>query len=88
MATATDERTAVLETRGNSFAEGLEGEEGTDISYAYISDLDLNQYSMGSLGGEAANRGGENKETEAYQVQTARLYRIAETFIRQMRETL
>lgn len=88
VATDNEETKALLETRGNSFAEGLEGEEGTDIRYAYISDLDLNQYSMGSLGGEAANRGGENKETEAYQVQTARLYRIAETFIRQMRETL
>lgn len=88
VATDNEETRALLETHEGTFAEDLETEEGVDIRYAYISDLNLNQFSTGSFGMEAENQTGESRESETYRVQTARLYHIAETFICQMREIL
>lgn len=88
VATDNEETRTLLETHGSALAEGLEHEAGTDIHYAYISDLDLGQFRSGNFGIEAERRVNQDKESENYQVQTARLYRIAETFIRQMREVL
>lgn len=88
VATDSKETRELLETHKGALAGGLESEEDIDIRCAYISDLDLNQFSAGGYGAEAEKQVGESNEGETYQVQTARLYRIAETFIRQMREVL
>lgn len=88
VATDNEETRELIEANASALTEGLESEEGTDIRYAYILDLDLNHFSMGSFGVEAENPTREGGESETYQVQTARLYRIAETFIRQIREVL
>ena len=59
------------------------------MSYAGIRDLDLDQFSSGVFGINAKTQTEEtDAETEDYQVQTTRLYHIAETFIRQLREVL
>ena len=64
------------------------GEEA-EMSYAGIRDLDLDQFSSGVFGINAKTQTEEtDAETEDYQVQTTRLYHIAETFIRQLREVL
>ncbi len=88
VATDNEETRELLETHKSALMDGMESEAAADIHYAYISDLNLNQFSMGSFGVEAENQAGASNEGETYQVQTARLYRIAETFIRQMREIL
>ena len=64
------------------------GEE-TEMNYAGIRDLDLDQFSSGVFGVNAKTQSEEtDAATETYQIQTTRLYRIAETFIRQLREVL
>lgn len=59
-----------------------------DIHYAHISDLDLNHFSMGMFGEKAESVAGENSSQKDYQVQTTRLYHIAESFIRQIQTAL
>ncbi len=84
----TEETKALLEANAGALTESLAREESTDLRYAHIPDLDLNHFSMGSFGVEAENQTEEAQGSETYQVQTARLYRIAETFIRQIQERL
>lgn len=83
VATDNEETRELIEANTGALTEGG---ESTDIRYAYISELDLNHFSMGSFGIEAENQ--TKEDNESYQVQTARLYHIAETFIRQIREVL
>lgn len=87
---ATDnlETKALLEKQGEWLAEGLGEEENAELHYAHISDLDLNQFSMGMFGVDAKTEETAEPESETYQVQTARLYHIAESFIQQIREVL
>lgn len=77
----------LLAASGDVLAAGLEAEESTDIRYVHIADLELARLSQGesSTGDKTELKDGTS---ERYQVQTARLYRIAETFIRQIREVL
>lgn len=77
-----------LEENKGSLLEGFQEEENLDIRYAYIFDLDLNQFSMGNVGANTENLERQEEDNQAYQMQTARLYSIAETFIRQIREIL
>ena len=68
-------------------AEVLQGHEETvDVKVAHIPDLDLNHFSKTSAAKDGSESVEERKEapedSDAYQVQTARLYRIAEAFIR------
>lgn len=86
VATDNDETRAMLESHADMLADGFAGEENIDIRYAYISDLDIGLPVAG--GAQAAKRADVNKDAESYQVQTTRLYHIAETFIRQIRELL
>lgn len=60
----------------------------TDIHCAYVNDLDLNHFSNAVLGNEASSATEENSSRENYKIQTARLYHIAESFIRTIKETL
>lgn len=68
-----------------------ENETGdVDVKVAHIPNLDLNHFSnTGALkeGGELSEARKEAPEdSDAYQVQTTRLYRIAESFIHMMKE--
>lgn len=87
IATDNEATRALLEANEETLKSGFSGEENIDIHYAYISDLDIGSYSAGGTMAESGPRA-EGTETETYQVQTTRLYSIAETFIRQIREVL
>ncbi len=87
IATDNEATRALLEANEEAFKSGFSGEENIDIHYAYISDLDIGSYSVGGTTTESGQRA-EGTEAETYQVQTTRLYHIAETFIRQIREVL
>lgn len=66
-------------------------EETVDVKVAHIPDLDLNHFSNVAVARENGEVPDTTKEapedSDAYQVQTTRLYRIAETFIRIVKET-
>lgn len=64
------------------------GDTVIDIHYAYINDLDINHFSMGAFGVEAENAGEAQPQSENYQVQTSRLYHMAESFICLLRQQL
>lgn len=87
IATELQDTKALLEEQNDALKESL-GEEAVELRYAHISDLDLNQFSMGMFGVDATVQSDAPHESEAYQVQTTRLYQIAESFIKQMREVL
>lgn len=65
------------------------GTELVDVRTAYISDLDLNHFSNSAAAKENqdVSEGMEKapEESDAHQVKTARLYKIAESFIRTVR---
>lgn len=88
VATDDPQTAELLKERGVLLAGYFEEEGQMDIHYAHISDLDLNQFSMGMYGADAPEWKAADQDTEAYQVQTARLYHIAESFIQQIREVL
>ena len=79
-----------LEGMAERLKEQLFGgdEKTADIHYAQISDLDLNHFSMGAYGAGADSTETADAAGESYQVQTARLYRIAENFIQLVQQTL
>lgn len=86
IATDNEETKALLEGQTGELTEQI-GEENTDMHCAYLADLDFAHFGTGLFGANAQSEetaGG----TEEYQVQTVRLYRIAEKFIRQMRDVL
>jgi len=64
--------------------------EVVDIKVAHIPELDLNHFSKTAIARENGEpleaRKEAPEESDAYQVQTTRLYRIAETFIRALKE--
>lgn len=64
------------------------GDETVSMNYVYSQDFDINRFSSGMYGIHAEDSKAEPKETESYQVQTARLYHIAESFIRTIRDVL
>lgn len=79
----------------NRLQVSAEGE--VDVKTIQLSDLDLNQFSHATVARENVDflteiRSGKHSDSaseennELYEVQTSRLYRIAETFIRTVRE--
>lgn len=88
IATDNQETKALLDAQGEWLSESLGEEENAELHYACISDLDLNQFSMGTFGVDAENSETTDPESGTYQVQTSRLYHIAESFIQQIREVL
>ncbi|MBP3487151.1 MAG: hypothetical protein J6K53_02020 [Roseburia sp.] len=87
VATDSEETRELLAERQTSLRDEIGEEEAVELRYAHISDLDLNHFSMGTFGVDAAEEpAAREKGTEEYQVQTARLYHIAESFIRQLRD--
>lgn len=89
---ATDNRETqeLLEHGLTSLAEQLAGENDTvlDLHSAYLDDLDLNHFSNGMYGVNADSSDIQEPESEGYKVQTSRLYHIAESFIKNIKETL
>lgn len=90
IATDSPETKADIEEQKNRFMEifqreNNEGMERVDISTAFIPDLDLNHFSN-STSNDNSEKAPE-EETDAYQIQTTRLYRLAESFIRVVKET-
>ncbi len=87
---ATDNRETqeVLEQSMEALVRRFGGEEHADMRVAYLADLDMMHFSMGLFGVNAQSEAEETGENQEYQVQTTRLYHIAEQFIRQIRETL
>lgn len=63
-------------------------EEEVNIHYAQMPQLDLNHFSSGLLGMQADDLQVEQIPEDDYKVQTGRLYGIAESFIRLVRENL
>jgi hypothetical protein len=80
------ETKAALESVGEQLAESISDGE-TELRFAEMKDLDLDHFGTGAFGVHAKNAA-EAAEDEQYQVQTARLYQIAENFIRLLREQL
>lgn len=64
------------------------GDEAVSMNYVYSQEFDMNRFSSGMYGIHAEDSKAESKESESYQVQTARLYHIAESFIRTIRDVL
>ena len=87
IATEQQETKTLLEAQGEALTESL-GEEAVELRYAHISDLDLNQFSMGMFGVDADLQTDAPQESEAYNVQTTRLYQIAESFVKHIRGVL
>lgn len=89
---ATDNRETreLLEHGLTSLAEQLAGDNDTvlDLHSAYLDDLDLNHFSNGMYGVNAESSDVQEPESEGYKVQTSRLYHIAESFIKNIKETL
>lgn len=87
LAAENEETKKLLEEHGEQLLEGFD--EDLDMGYAQIRDLDLNRFSSGAFGVNAQEAAAETDTQDGdYQVQTTRLYRIAECFIRQLREVL
>lgn len=81
-----EQKARFIEIFQNAIGEADAGNKMTeeiDISVAFVSDLDLNRFSNHSLN-EANEKAPE--ETDAYEIQTMRLYRLAEAFIRVVKE--
>lgn len=90
VAVNSKETKETLETGLSVLAERLSGEGNavSDLHFAHVADLDLNHFSMGAYGAEAGSGIPAERESESYKVQTSRLYRIAESFIKSIKETL
>ena len=86
VATDNEETKALLEGQTGELTEQI-GEENMDMHCAYLADLDFAHFGTGLFGANAQSEETAGN-TEEYQVQTVRLYRIAEKFIRQMRDVL
>ena len=84
MIAAESEKTKeTMQKHMNQFTEALQQEDlgDVDVKAAYVSNLDLNLFSKAGMVNEKAP-----EDTDAYQIQTARLYKIAESFIRTVKE--
>lgn len=90
IATDNSETKEMFEDKLKNLTERLCGKGDTisDIHCACIDDLELNHFSMGMYGVEAESVDVPDKEGEGYKVQTSRLYHIAESFIKNIKETL
>jgi len=88
VATDNAQTKELLEDQGASLAESLGGAEETKLRYAHVLDLDTHQFSMRMYEVQGHSAEAAERESEEYQVQTTRLYHIAESFIRQIREML
>jgi hypothetical protein len=82
IATDDSETEQLLQEKSEELLAQLGEDEETDVHYAYMQDLDFGHFSNGLFGVNA-----ESQETGS-EVQTTRLYHIAESFIRVIRDTI
>lgn len=88
MIAVEDKQTAeMLREHLDTFADAMKqnpdaAEESVDINVAYVENLSLAHYEMVSIRKERV----DVPETTEYEVQTSRLYHIAESFIRSIQE--
>lgn len=94
MATDNAQTKEDLSARLSQFVTALQDNEtdAVDIKVAHIRDLNLNHFSNAAIARDTNNSVETIKEeasenTDAYQVQTTRLYHMAEAFIRVVKET-
>lgn len=87
---ASEKDTRELLAEGTDALADQLKEEETDIKIhcAHIKDLEFSHFSMGLFGVDADSATDGNSNDENYKVQTARLYHIAESFIRTIKEVL
>ena len=80
----------LLDSRQESLTAVLDSGNEADLHYACIADLDLNHFSTGVFGVDAPEQQEttEKQSDTTYQVQTTRLYHIAESFVRQVQDLL
>ena len=80
----------LLDSRQESLTAVLDSGNEADLHYACIADLDLNHFSTGVFGVDAPDQQEttEKQSDTTYQVQTTRLYHIAESFVRQVQDLL
>ena len=80
----------LLDSRQESLTAVLDSGNEADLHYACIADLDLNRFSTGVFGVDAPEQQEttEKQSDTTYQVQTTRLYHIAESFVRQVQDLL
>lgn len=71
----------ILESHISDITRGF-GEEQSDLQIAYVSKLNFSRFSSHSASGYKS----EESEEEMYEVQTKRLYQIAESFIENVKE--
>jgi len=93
IATDREAARADMQEQIQKLVEALQDEEteAIDIKVAHIPDLNLNHFTSSVLTKENSDIADTQikeapEKTDAYQVQTSRLYHIAEAFIRVMRE--
>ena len=89
VATDNAETKESMAERIDEFIASLQETEAgvVDVKMAHVPNLDLNQFSMVSRDvSESAEKVEAPADTDAYQVQTSRLYGMAEMFIRFVRE--
>ena len=93
VATDREMAKADMQEQMNALAEALRdgSMEEIDIKVAHIPDLNLNHFTNTSITKENSDQTEEltkeaPEKSDAYQVQTTRLYHIAESFIRVIRE--
>ncbi|MBR5127303.1 MAG: hypothetical protein IKU69_02640 [Roseburia sp.] len=89
IATDNAETKESMSERINEFISVLQETEAgvADVKVAHIPNLDLNHFSMVSKDvSETVEKKEAPADTDAYQIQTSRLYGMAETFIRFVRE--
>lgn len=77
--------------RLDQFVKAVQGEDiqSADIKVAYITDLDLNHFSNMVVSkdiADVADKKEASADTDAYRIQTTRLYRMAEAFIHTVKE--
>jgi hypothetical protein len=85
IATDDSETEELLQEKSEKLVELLGEDEEMDIHYAHLQELDLRQFSNGLFGVDAADEVSQGENSE---VQTTRLYHIAESFIRVIRDTI
>lgn len=81
VASSNKETTDRIEAHAGEIAGRWAGEGENSLQAAYVEDLDLNRFSKTASMGDP-----EEKDSSSYEIQTARLYNIAKSFIESVKE--
>jgi len=81
VATDSKETKELVLAHAREISQGWSDEGENKLEAAYVENLDLNKFSQTSYGEEA-----NEKDSEDYEIQTTRLYKIAKSFIESIKE--